>query len=234
MTFEGFSLFKGVKTDLQGLNLKIASLNFDLFVWERSLIPCLLRRHFWIDNFPRFFFEVGYGEFPERRCYWISLLGIVLLDAPTISWILWTPSLWYHEVSQDELKNNKMWLFEKKLPDDSRKTNTDCFCKPKQWIYGCLVELNERRPNLTCQRHACQMCAFLASAGCWHMATNPFEHGRVKKQFLEVTKKIQSLFCFPSFYYIGFLMGWCTIFEACFMISSSDWPWISHETVVFS
>ena len=73
----------------------------------------LLRRHFWIDNFPRFFFEVGYGEFPERRCYWISLLGIVLLDAPTISWILWTPSLWYHEVSQDELKNNKMWLFEK-------------------------------------------------------------------------------------------------------------------------
>ena len=29
-----------------------------------------------------------------------------------------------------------------------------------------LFELNERRPNLTCQRHACQMCAFLASAGC--------------------------------------------------------------------
>lgn len=88
---------------------------------------------------------------PEKRWDWISLRkGVVLLYAPTSSWILWKkmPSLWYDEVSQDELKNNELWLFEKKLPDDSRKTNTDnCFCKPKQWIYGCLVWIEWEAPK---------------------------------------------------------------------------------------
>lgn len=119
------------------------------FLWFLCLgrianIPFLLRRHFWIDDFSGLFlrwdmwipWKVVLNQFVWKR--------IVLLHAHPhqLNSLNMKPSLWYHEVSQDELKNNELWLFEKKLPDDSRKTNTVRFLQTKTmdlWM-SCRIE----------------------------------------------------------------------------------------------
>ena len=93
MTFEGFPVQRCENRSPRSESESSFTELWFVCLGTITNIPFLLGRHFWIDDFSGlFFFEVGYGEFPEKRWYWISLLGILFSMLTAISWILWTGS----------------------------------------------------------------------------------------------------------------------------------------------
>ena len=103
----------------------------------------------------------------------------LVLDAHTISWILWTGCqvCGIMKCHRMNLKITNCDFSKNKRSDDSRKTNTDCFLQTKTiGSIDVLFELTERRPNLTCQRHACQMCAVFGFRRVLTHGNQPFWH----------------------------------------------------------